>query len=179
MFIDTGTGKGVSILYVSVQRCSKRWRSESDSSSDLFRLVGRKERANLELNGENGRKPLDREPFIGLLRDLVTFLTCPIFNSDIFRLDKPANNNNNVLSSACMHSPITFTMTTHRLRYPASVLCPGLRPRPREMSRHGSTVSLNALQRGQRTSLWSIPPNVLCTMQLHLRRVDPRALPVS
>jgi hypothetical protein len=37
-------------------------------------------------------------------------------------------------------------------------------------------VSLRALQRGQRMSLWSIPPKVLCTIQLHLRSVEPRAL---
>ena len=44
------------------------------------------------------------------------------------------------------------------------------------MSRQGSTVSLRQLQRGQRISLWSCPPNVLCTMQLHFNSVDPRAL---
>jgi len=37
-------------------------------------------------------------------------------------------------------------------------------------------VSLKELQRGQRMSLWSIPPKVLCTIQLHLRSVEPRAL---
>ena len=73
-------------------------------------------------------------------------------------------------------SLIDHRQATHRLRHPASVLCPGLMPRPREISRHGSTVSLKPWQRGQRMSLWSRPPKVLCTMQLHLRRVDPRAL---
>jgi len=59
MFNDTGTRTGVSILYVSVPRCSKRcprMRHQQNTISDfLFTL-----KTYLELDGEYGRKPLDR-----------------------------------------------------------------------------------------------------------------------
>ena len=43
------------------------------------------------MDGEYGWKPLDREPFVGLLRDFATFLTGPIFNRDVLRLRKPVH----------------------------------------------------------------------------------------
>lgn len=62
MLIDEGTRTGVSILYVSAPRCSKRcvvrvraYLREVTWSTDL------------ELDGEHGGKTLDREPFVRLL----------------------------------------------------------------------------------------------------------------
>jgi hypothetical protein len=51
----------------------------------------RKGGRDLELDGEYGWKPLDRESFVGLLRDFATFLTGPIFNRDVLRLRKPVH----------------------------------------------------------------------------------------
>ena len=83
MLIDKGTRTGVSILYVSVPRCSKRCHGRI--SGDTY--VAEKN-TNLELNGEHRGKPLDRESFVRLLRDLPTLLTGPVFNREILRLRK-------------------------------------------------------------------------------------------
>ena len=48
--------------------------------------IDREEHPNLELDGQHGWKSLDRESFVGLLRDLAAFLTGPIFDRDVLRL---------------------------------------------------------------------------------------------
>ena len=45
-------------------------------------------KTDLELDGEHGGESLDGEPFVRLLRNPATLLTCPIFNRDVFRLRK-------------------------------------------------------------------------------------------
>jgi hypothetical protein len=63
MLIDKGTRTGVSILYVSVPRCSKRY---SDASGEILPYSAEKN-TDLELNREHGREPLDGEPLVRLL----------------------------------------------------------------------------------------------------------------
>jgi hypothetical protein len=58
-FIDTGTRTGVSILYVSVPRCSKRCRRIRHQVRSLLYGIGQKGGRDLELDGEHGWKPLD------------------------------------------------------------------------------------------------------------------------
>ena len=70
------------------------------------------------------------------LRDLAGFLTGPILDRDILRLRKSFST---APSSECVPDGDS---DTHRLKYPPSVLCTGLR----------------VWHRGQRISLWSRPP---------------------
>jgi hypothetical protein len=88
IFIETGTRTGVSILYVSDPRCSKRCPQTRHQISESFYI---ERNANLELDGQYRGEPLDRESFVGLLRDLATFLTGPILNCDVLRLRKPVS----------------------------------------------------------------------------------------
>ena len=48
--------------------------------------IDREEHPNLELDRQHRWKPLDRKPFVGLLRDLAAFLTGPILDRDVLRL---------------------------------------------------------------------------------------------
>jgi hypothetical protein len=87
IFIDTGTRTGVSILYVSDPRCSKRCPQTHYQQNNFGILyIDREEHPNLELDRQHRWKSLDRESFVGLLRDLAAFLTGPILDRDVLRL---------------------------------------------------------------------------------------------
>ena len=59
-------------------------------SKTIFESLYIGRNANLELDGQYRGKPLDRESFVGLLRDLATFLTGPVFDCNVLGLRKPA-----------------------------------------------------------------------------------------